>query len=103
MNSYGNILNANHFEIGEILKNCSKEINKKHFEFLMLLVKLFDNLISFEEFEEFYDELFKGLTENDINLLDKIFKLEIKDIIEFKDKNNLWVKKKNTQKRKEMI
>ena len=99
MNNYLDLLNDNFFEIEEVLNKSSKEINKKHFEFIILLVKLFDNLINFEEFEKFYDKLFEGLNENDVNLLNEIFKLEIKDILEFRD-NNLCIKQILKKERK---
>ena len=101
MNSYYSLINNDYFEIEEILSNQSDSIKQRHFEFLMLMVKLFDNLIDFEEFEICYENLFENLKKNEIDILDKILKLEIKNIIEFKDKNNLWIKEKNlTLKRK---
>ena len=100
MNNYFDLFGIKNYEIEEMLSSQSELVNQKHFEFLMIMIRLFDNLIDFEEFEKFYNKLFEGLNEDEVNSLDKILKLEVKNIIEFKDKNNLWVKEKKLTQRK---
>ena len=50
-----------------------------------------------------FDSEIENILRNQSKTFNEIARLEISNIMKLKDDNNLWIKEKNTQKRKEMI
>ena len=69
-------------EIDIILNKESKSFNDKYMDFMLLVVRLMNDLIEYEEFKSLYNNLYFGLKKEQIKKFEKITRLYLENILE---------------------